>query len=82
MSKRDREVRPEPAEVPVKDAVQATVTRAAPEAPPAPPKKKVFMCFGHPGITRELRVEDVALNGPPFCTQCGIRMAEDITGRL
>jgi hypothetical protein len=63
----------------VGDAVQVEVTRT--EAP-APPKKKVYMCYGHPGITREIRVEDVALNGPPFCTQCGIRMAEDITGKL
>ena len=68
--------------VPVGDQVEATVTRGTLGTPPAPPKKKVFMCFGHPGITREIRVEDIALNGPPFCTQCGIRMAEDITGKL
>lgn len=70
------------ASVPVGDQVEATVTRAAPEAPPAPPQKKVYMCYGHPGITREITAENLVLNGPPFCTQCGIRMAEDLTGRL
>jgi hypothetical protein len=63
----------------VTDRVEATVTRAAP-APPA--KMKIYMCYGHPGITRELTAENLARNGPPFCTQCGIRMAEDITGKL
>jgi hypothetical protein len=67
--------------VAVEGTVQAEVTRAAP-APPAPPAKKIYMCYGHPGITRELTAENLARNGPPFCTQCGIRMAEDITGRL
>ena len=66
----------------VEATVQAEVTRATPEAPPAPPRKKVYMCYGHPGITREITAENLVLNGPPFCTQCGIRMAEDLTGRL
>ena len=69
------------APVPVADQVEATVTRAAPEPPPAP-RNKVYMCYGHPGITREITAENLVLNGPPFCTQCGIRMAEDITGKL
>jgi hypothetical protein len=66
------------APVAVEGTVQAEVTRAA----PASPAKKIYMCYGHPGITRELTAENLILNGPPFCTQCGIRMAEDITGKL
>lgn len=68
--------------VQVEGPVQATVTQAAPEAPPRP-RPKVFRCYGEdPGLTREATPEQIAeWGGAPFCPACGCRMGEDLTGR-